>query len=57
MLGAGYEWKGIAFYGYEPPGLPPNSPPEVLIFEGKNFNILKNLIINILHLLESKELS
>ena len=36
IVGQGYEWKGIAFYGYEPPGLPPNIPPEVLIFEGKN---------------------
>ena len=36
IVGQGYDWVGIAFYGFEAPGLPANIPPEVLIHEGKN---------------------
>ena len=34
-VGEGYEWKGIAFYAFEPPGLPPNVHPVVQIYIGK----------------------
>ena len=32
QVGEGYEWKGIAFYAYEPPGLPPNVHPIIQIY-------------------------
>ena len=31
VVGEGFEWQGIAFYAFEPPGIPPNVLPEVQI--------------------------
>jgi len=34
-IGGGFEWKGIAFYAYEPPSIPPNVGPIVQIYYGR----------------------
>ena len=44
-LGQGYEWKGIVFWAYEPPPLPPNAEPFVQIYDthdmSKPYNIVQ----------------
>ena len=32
VVGEGFEWEGIAFYAFEPPGIPPNKVPVVQIY-------------------------